>query len=184
MSRVQIQEKNGQTFALDLTLDAETVAAMLAPWSQGASGIAPDLEWLAITANAERTQARARNPFLSAVAARFRGHPKCRLNTECTGGTWNTQLAGVMAVLTGADGLICVRVGVPVPYGPMLCVPVDLWELETCEFPTKEPTARRAMPADVDELFRAIDDILACGIPPGPETNWELYGDVYAYPHP
>jgi hypothetical protein len=162
MSLVQIQEKDGQVFTLELSLDAETICAMLSPWSRGATGL--DSEWLAVAENAKRTQAGARSPFLSAVAARFRAHPKCRLQTDCAGLAFGGQtlVSGVQAILTSLEGFVCVRVGLPSSGR----VPLAFWALDACEFPTRDPDMVRICPGTkIEWLFAAIDDILACGLP-------------------
>lgn len=172
MSLVQIQEKDGQVFTLELSLDAETLCAMLSPWScniTGVSGVVGvDLDWLGVTVNAKRTQARARSPFLSAVAARFRAHPKCRLQTDCASyGLMFAQgdqplVSGVQAILSGMEGFVCIRVRLPEDGH----VPLAFWALDTCEFPTREPDIVKVFPGTgIDLLFTTINDILACGLP-------------------
>lgn len=162
MSRVQIHE-NGQVLDLDLILDAETLAAILAPWSAGASGVAPDSDWMSIATNAQHVQARARSPFLAAVAARFRAHPKCRAQTEAMD---HAKVSAVTAILSGEDGFVCVKIHAPVSGRPFDYVPVHAWTLTACEFPARDPDhAFFFRGVDINALFRDIDDFLTCGVP-------------------
>lgn len=164
MSRVQIYERDGQVFELHVTLDAETLAAMLAPWSMGASGVVSEESWLAVTANAQSVHARARSPFLAAVAARFRAHPKCRMQTENIEGS--AQLVAVTAVLTSAHGFVGVKVHAPEPFGDVSCSRVHVWALSACEFPTRaQDYTLLFTESAVDTLFHEIDDFLTGGVP-------------------